>query len=42
VVNATAASGNGSDDLFDNSADCGTNTWLDDSFTTSNDVGCIE
>ena len=42
VVNATSASGNASDDLFDDSADCGTDTWLDNSFSTSNDVGCIE
>ena len=42
VVNATTASGNASDDLFDDSASCGTDTWLDDSFTTSNDTGCID
>jgi len=42
VVNATSASGNGSDDLFDDNASCGSDTWLDDSFTTSNDTGCID
>jgi hypothetical protein len=42
VVNATSASGNTSDDLFDGSASCGTDTWLDNDFSTSNDVGCIE
>jgi hypothetical protein len=42
VVNATAASGNTSNDLFDDTSSCGTDTWLDNNFTTSNDVGCIE
>lgn len=42
VVNATSAAGNVSNDLFDDSADCGTDTWLDNDFTTSNDVGCID
>lgn len=42
VINATSASGNASDDLFDDSADCGTDTWVDNNFSTSNDVGCID
>lgn len=42
VVNANTASGNTSDDLFDDSAACGSNHWLNNIFTTSNDTGCIK
>jgi hypothetical protein len=41
VVNAVTASGNTLDDLRDESSGCGSNEWLDDTFTTFNE-SCIE